>query len=1001
MRLLTKSLMARIVSYFLLLSLVTVSLVAYVAFLQARDALTQSVFERLRAVATLKEDTLSQWVGDQSQSVLFIAHVPEVRAMASVLSSHDPSEPDYQSAYIYLSEYLGSLIASQPDLQEIFLLADADGKVVFSTDPIRNGEDKSSDLYFIEGRWRTFVQNVYHSAQDKPTMTISTPLLDDTGQRLGVLAAHLNLERMDAIILERASLGESGETYLVDKFNVFVSRERFGREDFPAGVHSQGIDAALQTSSGFGLYSNYQGVPVIGVYRWLANRDLALLAEMHQEEAFVPARQLGLNIFAIGLGSAGLLAVGVYLLARRLTSPVFDLVTGAKRAAQGILDQPVPVRSRDELGTLAETFNVMQAGLHESRLKLEEYARTLEHRVADRTAELQQANVVLLRRALQLETSSQVGQQVTSILDQDELLAQMVHLIQQSFGYYFVGVWLVTEKQDAVMLRAGIRRDGERLDIQDSIIPMETSSIVVGVCKTKTYRLVDDVSEASDYLSTEGLPDTRSELALPLRIGETILGVLDIENDVQVAFVSDDVMVLQTLADQIAIAIRNAQLYEKEQRRRWLAESLARAGRELSSSLDLREVPGRILEQLLAVVPYERGAVMLRDDDVLRIVAQQGSQTDKDEQVLPIPIREGDAFEQVIANCQPMLLDDIQVTGWQVEWLATNKSWLGVPLVSKDRVIGVMSLARQDSGAFTPDDATLVSAFAGQAAIALENASLYDEITQFNEQLEQVVLQRTEELKKAYQTLERLDKTKSDFINIAAHELRTPLTLIKGYAQLLETIAEDNPDAVSFLNGILSGQKRLQEIINSMLDVSKIDSHVLSMHKEPASLAHIISRVQSEFEEALRKRRLTLTVADLEDLPVLEADPDLLHKVFYHLIVNAIKYTPDGGLIEVNGRVITYDEIGSMIEIVVSDTGIGIDPENHELIFEKFYQTGEVTVHSSGRTKFKGGGPGLGLPIARGIVHAHGGRIWVESEGYDEKRCPGSRFYVCLPIAPQ
>jgi signal transduction histidine kinase len=150
----------------------------------------------------------------------------------------------------------------------------------------------------------------------------------------------------------------------------------------------------------------------------------------------------------------------------------------------------------------------------------------------------------------------------------------------------------------------------------------------------------------------------------------------------------------------------------------------------------------------------------------------------------------------------------------------------------------------------------------------------------------------------------------------------------------------------------------------------------------------------------------------LEALPLIQADPDLLWKVFYQLVINAIKYTPDGGAITVSGTEITplpsFDYAqdaqegpgARSVEIVVSDTGIGIDPAHHELIFEKFYQTGPVAFHSSGKTKFKGGGPGLGLAIARGIVIAHNGRIWVESQGYDEAHCPGSQFHVRLPLAP-
>jgi signal transduction histidine kinase len=136
----------------------------------------------------------------------------------------------------------------------------------------------------------------------------------------------------------------------------------------------------------------------------------------------------------------------------------------------------------------------------------------------------------------------------------------------------------------------------------------------------------------------------------------------------------------------------------------------------------------------------------------------------------------------------------------------------------------------------------------------------------------------------------------------------------------------------------------------------------------------------------------------LERLPEIQGDKDLIYKLFYHTVGNAIKYTPDGGRITICGSPI-FDN-GKIVEIEMSiqDTGIGIDPENQKLVFEKFYQTGEVLLHSSGKTKFRGGGPGLGLAIARGIVIAHRGRIWLESPGFSETTFPGTTVFVRLPI---
>jgi signal transduction histidine kinase len=258
--------------------------------------------------------------------------------------------------------------------------------------------------------------------------------------------------------------------------------------------------------------------------------------------------------------------------------------------------------------------------------------------------------------------------------------------------------------------------------------------------------------------------------------------------------------------------------------------------------------------------------------------------------------------------------------------------------------------------------------------------------------------QRSAELQNAYQVLEQMDRTKASFITVAAHELRTPLTLIRGYTQMLETSPTNDAEQQEMIHGILGGAGRMQEVVDSMMDVSRIDSQTLQLVPQTIAIAPIIDLIQINLESVLVKRKLTLTMNGLQDLPAIYADPDLLQKVFYQVIVNAVKFTPDYGAITISGEVISKEPQPAEIEIVVSDTGIGIDPQHHQLIFEKFYQTGEVSFHSSGKTKFKGGGPGLGLAIARGIVLAHRGKIWVESPGHDEKQYPGSRFYIRLPI---
>jgi signal transduction histidine kinase len=256
------------------------------------------------------------------------------------------------------------------------------------------------------------------------------------------------------------------------------------------------------------------------------------------------------------------------------------------------------------------------------------------------------------------------------------------------------------------------------------------------------------------------------------------------------------------------------------------------------------------------------------------------------------------------------------------------------------------------------------------------------------------------DLREAYQTLERLDRAKLDFIEIAAHELRTPLTVIQGYADVLRNnpIIQVDPTVGELFKGIIRGTTRLHEIVNGMLDISKIDTETLQVSRVPVLVQNTFAELKYHFGAALTERNLSLNIRQIGEVPYIEADPGLIYKIFYQLVINSIKYTPDGGTITVTYWLTEVEGLGLCLAVIVQDTGIGIDLKHHKAIFEKFYQIGKVALHSSGKTSFKGGGPGLGLALVKGAVEAHGGMVWVESEGHDEDRLPGSAFKVLLPV---
>jgi signal transduction histidine kinase len=256
------------------------------------------------------------------------------------------------------------------------------------------------------------------------------------------------------------------------------------------------------------------------------------------------------------------------------------------------------------------------------------------------------------------------------------------------------------------------------------------------------------------------------------------------------------------------------------------------------------------------------------------------------------------------------------------------------------------------------------------------------------------------DLQRTNKVLAILDRNKLDFIEVAAHELRTPLTVMKGYINVMkmDSSVKANAMLVEVLEGIAKGTDRLHEVVNTMLDVTRVDS--VKIVPVPVPLKSVVNDIVQRVRSEATSRTLTFTIEHSLETPFINADPTLVQKALFHIIINAIKYTPDGGEIIIRTRPVQMDGGVAGSEVMVKDSGIGLDAEHHELVFEKFYQVGAVALHSSSRTAFKGGGSGLGLAIARGVARAHGGKIWVESAGHDEDKLPGSTFYFQLPISP-
>ncbi|MBD3881882.1 response regulator [Phormidium tenue FACHB-886] len=436
----------RVASVFLLLSLISVGIVGSVAFFRAREALKQAAFERLNVSATLKEEEIARWFEDQQRDFFLITQFPDIQTNLNALLTAPAANP---AAYHVLSKYLQDIAKLKSNFSEIYVL-DQRNRVIVSTHKPNEGQyavlASVTYLYFQQIEpGETFDPIFYVSlTTGKPTVTLAAPIYNTAGTRQGVILANLNLDQIDQIVRERTGLGESGDTYLagslVDEFT-FISRDSPLQQEFPEGISSEGIDAVMQGRSGSGLYRNYAGVPVIGVYRWLNNQDIALLVEMRQSEAFAPARQLAGTIVLVGLVSVAGLAIGVRWLAWQLQLSREQLERYSHQLEQKAQEADAANRSKSEF--LANMSHELRTPLN----AILGYTQLMTRDTAVNTTQLEQLHIIN-RSGEHLLTL------INDVLEMTKIEAGRTLLNENSFNLYH----LLNSLEEMFQLKASAKQ---------------------------------------------------------------------------------------------------------------------------------------------------------------------------------------------------------------------------------------------------------------------------------------------------------------------------------------------------------------------------------------------------------------------------------------------------------------------------------------------------------------------------------------------------------------
>jgi len=373
-----------------LLSISTILIISLSAYSSAKESIKRSIFDRLNVAITLKKIKIDRWFQAQRQDILLLASLPETLNRSELLLANRNTNGSDLTRIKELREqiapYFEEIGARKPNLKDISILTEG-GIVIFSTnEKIENMYQPlgSTTTYFTESQVDIDPTFYVSPASNKTAITFAVPIFDEQNKRIAVLSATLDLKQIDELIRETTGLGETGQTYLVGRLeqqNAFIESEPFNSIQNNNDVRSVAIDAAIQGKSGSGLYRSYEDAPVIGIYNWLDKYDLALIAEIDQEEAFAPARALATNIILIGATSIGLLLIGIYWVSRRITRPIIAIADAALEFEKGNLSYRVAIEDEDEIGILAQEFNQMAQRIGDAFMAMEVSNRALEQQV--------------------------------------------------------------------------------------------------------------------------------------------------------------------------------------------------------------------------------------------------------------------------------------------------------------------------------------------------------------------------------------------------------------------------------------------------------------------------------------------------------------------------------------------------------------------------------------------------------------------------------------------
>ena len=543
-----RTLTARLTTSFLLLvmipTVITVLITAFQSY--ARD--TKNIYLLLDSTTVVKEQQIGQIVNGMFQDLGFMLRDPVAKQRFEFIFDSKPSAAISKINKSIVLGYLNNILQQTNNTYEEAMLLDLAGNVVLSTNPENIGRNYENKTFFRQGLLKPFSTTETEVSEFGPkAFLVSEAIKNTTGKAVGVITLRSKFDVFEQIVEQPSGTGIEDESYLIGESFIPLTKTLSQTDEITSLA---ALNAINGRQSGYDTYQNYAAYPVLGAYRWLPVLRAGVISEVASSNALLDTANFIAIIFTVGIMAILLAMIVVYQTARTISTPIQSLADTAGQLSAGDLSTRSSLQRSDELGQLSNSFNAMAD-------RLQEFISSLEQKIADRTRDLQ-------RQAIRLRVASEISRDSATATELNELLNRSAQLIRERFGFYHSGIFLLDDNRENVVLSAA-SSDAGRLMLETGYKLRMGDGIVGFVAQTGESRLALDTGKDGVYFRNPMLPATRSELGLPLKVYNRVIGVLDVQSDLHNAFSEEDIATLQIMADQLAVAIERTRVYQDSQ----------------------------------------------------------------------------------------------------------------------------------------------------------------------------------------------------------------------------------------------------------------------------------------------------------------------------------------------------------------------------------------------------------------------------------------------------